>query len=73
MEREELPGKLCHKNQGFHLFLCVYVTFGPFSSFNLGSFTGPNIKLTMDERKVNAGGGKCVVWSLSRLKHELQM
>lgn len=31
------------------------------------------IKLTMDERKVNPGGGKCVVWSLSRLKQELQM
>lgn len=67
MEREELSGKLCHKNQVFHLFLCIFATFGPFSS--LDPLQVLYIKLTMDERGVSLGGGKCV-W---RLKHELQM
>lgn len=31
------------------------------------------IKLAVDERKVSLGGERCVVWGLSRLKHELQM
>lgn len=56
-----------------NLFLCVYVTFGHFSSSNLGSFTKETLHWKWMKGKQDSEEESALFRAPSRLKHELQM